>query len=235
MDEIFLTGAGVVISSVIVFCGSVWLVLAIVLGARLAYFVTASVTLAFVLIMGVVWSFAQPATPLGPVGTLPEFNEVAIGEGGEVDFQEASAYPSEPWRVPDENDEAETTKASEAENAAIDILEAAITEGKVETFASADEAQVSPDSVRLLEREDGEYAAVLLEPVPEGPIAAPTEPATPDPEAEGVVLTVMKYDPGNPLGLARAVTLGTLILLVLHLFGLSRAEKRARELREQPV
>jgi len=232
VDTTFLEGAGAVISAIIVFCGGVWMVLAIVLGARLSYFVTASITLAFVLIMGLVWSFAQQATPLGPVGQLPEFKEVGIGEGGEVDFPQAGAYPNDPWHVPDEDDEAQTAKASEAESAATDVLEAAITEGKVEVFDSVDEAQVAPESVRLLEQDGAEYAAVLLQPAAaEG--AAEAEPEEPDPTAEGTVLVVMRYDPGNPLGLARSITLGIFIVLVLHLFGLSRAEKRARQLREQ--
>lgn len=231
MDSTFLTGMGAVVSAVIVFCGSVWLVLSMVTGARLAYFVTASITLAFVLIMGVVWSF----TPLGPVGQLPEFDEVDIGAEGQVEFGQAGAYPGEPWQVPDEEDQEQTTKASEAESSATDILETAITEGEIEVFESADAAQVQADSTRLLEQDGEEYAAVLLEPVPEA--GGGTEPAdpNPDPQAEGTVLVVMQYDPGNPQGLARLITFGTLVLFVLHLFGLSRAEAKARQLREQTV
>jgi hypothetical protein len=205
------------------------MLLSMVLGARLAYFVTASVTLAFVLIMGVVWSF----TPLGPVGQLPEFDEVDIGERGQVEFGQASAYPEEPWQVPNDDDEEQTTKATEAENSALDILETAITEGEIEVFETVDAAQVAPDSTRLLEQDGQEYAALLVEPIPEA--GGGTEPAdpNPDPQAEGTVLVVMTYDPGNPQGLARLITLGTFVVFVLHLFGLSRAEAKARRLREQ--
>jgi hypothetical protein len=229
VDSTFVVGVGTVVAAVVVFCGSVWMLLTMMLGARLAYFVTASVTLAFVLIMSVVWSF----TPLGPVGQLPEYDEVDIGEQGQVEFGQASAYPDEPWQVPDEDDDEQTTKASEAESSSTDILETAITEGEIEVFESIDAAQVAPESTRLLEQDGEQYAAVLLEPVPEA--GGGTEPAAenPDPQAEGTVLVVMRYDPGNPQGLARLIAMGTFIVFALHLFGLSRAEQKARQLKEQ--
>jgi hypothetical protein len=42
----------------------------------------------------------------------------------------------------------------------------------------------------------------------------------------------MSYDPGNPSRPARTITAGTFLVLVGHLVGLSRAEKRARRDRE---
>jgi hypothetical protein len=231
VDSTFLTGAGVVISAVIVFCGSVWMVLTIVLGARLAYFVTASITLAFVVIMGLTWSFGS-LPPLGPVGDLPEFKAAGIGEGGQVEFAAASSYPGDPWRVPDEEDDDDTAKASEAESTAPDLLEAAITKGQIDTYDSGDDAIVAPESVRLFTQDEDEYAAVLFQPAPEEGAEAP-EPVEPDTSTPDTVLVVMKYDPGNPFGLARLITVGTFLLFLLHLFGLSRAEEKARKLREQ--
>ena len=220
--EIFVTGIGAVLSGIIVFCGSIWLLLTMVMGPRLAYFVTASVTLGFVLIMGLVWSFTQ----LGPVGQLPEYRDVALGEGGDVDFAAASAYPGEPWAAPAEDDDEAQTKASEAESGATDAIETALTEGEIDTFESIDQAQVVDDSTRLLVQEDAEYAAVLMGPLTTGD--APAEPETPDPSQEGTVLVILRYDPGNPLGMARIITVGIFAMLVVHLFGLSRAEARAR-------
>jgi hypothetical protein len=75
MDLLFIEGVAAVASAVIVFCGSVFLLLAMVVGGRLAYFVTATITLAFLLMMGVVWSI----NPLGPVGSLPEWRPFQIG------------------------------------------------------------------------------------------------------------------------------------------------------------
>ena len=76
----------------------------------------------------------------------------------------------------------------------------------------------------LLEQDGTEYGATRVE-VEDG-----------DSEPVGEYLVVMEYDPGNPLGEARMITLGTFILLVLHLVGLSMSEKRARRERErEPV
>src|SRR5918996_2734205 len=223
MDEIFVTGLGVTISAILVFCGSVWLLLALVLGARLAYFVTASITLAFVLMMGVVWSF----TPLGPVGDLPSFSAEAVGEGGDVDFGAAGSFPGEPWRVPDEDDDAETTQKSEAETAATEAVGEAISAGDITSIEAPDDATAVSDGTRLLEQDGVTYAGVIVQSSDTGS-GDEQEPEI-DPESEGNVLVVLQYDPGNPLGTARTVTLGVLIVLGAHLFGLSRSERKGRE------
>jgi hypothetical protein len=224
LDQTFWTGAAAVASALIVFCGGVWLVLGIVLGNKLAYFVTASITLAFVLIMAVVWSFAQPATPLGPVGQLPEFLTEAVGEPGEVDFSAADSYPDEPWRAPDQEDDAETARAAEAETAALDAIEQAIQDQEITTFETVEDAAVVADSTRFLEQDGTEYSATLVGPLDE-------EVDINDPE--GAVLVISQYDPGNPLGLARTIGLGTFVALVAHLVLLSRSERKARQLAEQ--
>jgi hypothetical protein len=222
MDEIFVTGMGATISAIVVFCGSVWLLLTLVLGARLAYFVTASVTLAFLLMMGVVWSFVQ----LGPVGDLPSFSPEAIGEGGEVDFGAAGAFPDEPWRVPDEDDDTESTQKAEAESAAAEAVAEAVSAGDVESISSPDDATSLSDSTRLLEQDGVTYAGVIVQEPETG--GGQQEPEL-DPAAEGNVLVILQYDPGNPLGLARSITIGIFIVLVVHLFGLSRSERKVRE------
>lgn len=221
MDLLFLEGAGAVISSVIVFCGSVWMLLAVVMGPRLAYFVAASVTLGFLVIMGIVWSIS----PLGPVGQLPEWDPVAIGEeAAELDFDPAAQYPEGEWRPPDTENAAEATRATELESNALDYLEQAIDAGDITAFQAVDEAVVNSDNTRLLDQGDG-YGAVTFEP------AEPAEGQQGgDPEGGpgGAAVAVLQYDPGNPLGLARTITAGFVVVFALHLFGLSRSERRAR-------
>ena len=212
MDSTFIVGAAAVVSAVIVFCGSVWLLLTMVLGARLAYFVTASVTLAFVLIMALVWGFTNSGSPLGPVGETPSWGETAIG----ADVSEFN-YPEGDWRVPSEDDDAEAAIKADFEGDAADYLEAAIQEGEGEIeFEAADEAQVVTEETRLIEVDGTTYGGTVFEPVR-------------GVEAENVTV-IMEYDPGNPLAIGRYVTFVSLILLVLHLFGLSRAERKAKEL-----
>jgi hypothetical protein len=228
--EIFVTGLGAVVASIIVFCGGVWLVLSMVTGGRLAYFIVATITLGFLLMMGIVWSLPA-VNPLGPVGTLPTFDPVDLAEGGDVDFAAADSYPEGPWQLPDDEDEAEQAKASELESAALDYVDRAIQEGQIDTFETIEDATVVIDSGRLLEQEGQEYGAVLVGPVQTEEGAQPEV----DPNAPDTVLVVMQYDPGDPLGPARFITAGTLVLFVLHLVGLAMVEKRARRMAESPA
>jgi hypothetical protein len=211
MDVLFLEGVAATVAAIIVFCGSVFLLLAMVLGGRLAYFLTASITLAFLLMMGIVWSI----NPLGPVGKLPEWDPLDIGpDPAQLDFGPAAEYPEGGWQPIDTEDEVQAAKASELEGAATDYLETAIERGDVDTFESASDAAANSDLTRLLEQGGREYGAVTLEPAAG--------------QGQGTVV-VMSYDAGDPLGPPRVITAGTLILLLAHLFGLSVSERRARE------
>ena len=227
MDAITLEGYGVFISALIVFCGSIWLLLSVVLGSRLAYFITASVTLAFVLIMGAVWSFTQ----LGPVGVAPSWTALGVGEDPtEIDFSGASSYPDGDWRPPGAENEEDVTHASESEGAASEALTAAIDDDEITTFApEGDEEEVdpiaTPDSTRLLEQNDKLYGATLFQAGVAEDAAAPEPAQVGDP---GTVLVVTEFDPGDPYGLPRKITLGVLVLFILHLVGLSRAESKAK-------
>lgn len=246
MDSIFVEGIAVTVSAIIVFCGSVWLLLALVLGPRLSYFITASITLGFLLLMGAVWSIGEP---LGPVGVLPSYQPLGVAESvDEIQFGPAADYPEGDWFEPSEEDDAQTDIKTGAEGAATGELEDAIEAGEITAFERADQATVDTDSTRLLERDGTFYAAVRLEPVSTDPEegdapqdqdiapeegdnpteddAAAEEDQGPDPDAE--VFVFLEQDPGNPSGKARIITGGFLVLLVVHLFGLSWTEKRAR-------
>lgn len=214
MDIPFISGMGAFVSSIIIFNGSAFLLLMLVMGARLAYLVTASITLAFVLIMGVVWSI----NPLGPVGQLPEWDPVGVGtDPSAIEFGQASAYPNEPWQAPNTDDEAENTRVADLQSAAQDYVIEAATAGEGEGLPQlVDSTTVPEDATLLLQDGEEEYGATTVE-------ATDTEGQTTE------ALVVMQYDPGNPLGQARAITLGTFIVLVLHLIALSRSEKRARQ------
>jgi hypothetical protein len=250
MDTIVIEGVAAVVSGIIVFCGSVWLLLTMVLGARLAYFVTASVTLAFVVMMGVVWSI----NPLGPVGALPGWEETGVSEDvAELEGPNAGSYPDAPWQEFAEDDEAEQALASELESAATDALEAAIENGDVEVFEEATQAVASEGSARVLEADGVRYGAVTLEPAPEAepeeeeaqedspiqeldvpPVPSPEPtPASELPDEDARVYALFELDPGNPLGQARMITLGGFVLLALHLFGLSVSERRSKALSDE--
>ncbi|MEA2451825.1 MAG: hypothetical protein QOG04_535 [Actinomycetota bacterium] len=228
MDLVFIEGVAAVVSGIIVFVGTVWLLLTVIMGARLAYFVTASVALAFIFIMTLVWSFG---TPLGPVGQLPDWSGVGLAESADqIEFDAASEYPEGSWAAPAEDDTAANTKAAELESAAINYLEGLIPDGKGGAFVTSTDAFVVADSTRLLKQGDTEYGALQLEAstgaVAKAKEADPDQTFTPE---DATAIVVMKYDPGNPLGKARKIAAGTFLLWAAHLFGLSRAERKTKK------
>lgn len=228
MDLLFIEGVAAVVAAVIVFVGSVWMLLAVIMGARLAYFVTASVTLGFIFIMTLVWSYGDP---LGPVGRLPDWEGISITDtAAGSEFGPAGEYPEQPWEVAAEDDDEAKTKAAELESAAIDYLEDAINEGEGAPFLSASDATVVADSARLFQDGEKEYGAIELgastAAIEKAEDADPDQDVTP-PNASLIV--VMEYDPGNPMGKARMIAGGTFLVFALHLFGLGRAERKTAE------
>ncbi|MFP5297952.1 MAG: hypothetical protein ACLGHL_03065 [Actinomycetota bacterium] len=210
INQTFVTGSAAFISSIIVFVGSVFLLLALIMGARLAYMLTASITLGFVLIMGAVWSIGEP---LGPVGQLPEWHSGDIAEeASTLEFGPAADYPEGDWYVPAEED----ATAGELESAATDVVTAAIDEEQIGGYEDPSTVAVVADSVRFYDQGSDRFGMVSYEGL-EGT------------EGEGGpnLFVVMEFDPGNPSGPARMITAGTFILFVGHLIGLSRMEKKA--------
>lgn len=231
LDAIFVEGMGAFISALIIFCGSVFLLLSMVLGARLAYLVTASVTLAFLAIMGLIWSFTNPLTPLGPVGDLPEWIRVDIAEEGEelegpsaAEYQGTDTADDSGWVAPDENVDADVTQSGELGSAASNAIEDEVEEEKFPSLTTSNTPDT--DTVRFLDVDGERYGAVTL---------APPADAEPLPGAEPVptVVFIARYDPGNPLWEARKILIGTIVLLIVHLGLLSASERKAKRVRQE--
>jgi hypothetical protein len=226
MDALFIEGWATVIAGVVVFCGSVFFLMAMIMGARLAYFITASVTLAFLFIMGLIWS----VNPLGPVGQLPEWDPVSVAEVGEpLEGPSAEAYPNDGgWREVNSEDATEAAQAADLASSGLDSVVAGVEEGQFP--ASAENNVADTTTARLLEQDGELYGALKLAPPAEEEeeTATTEEPAEPAPE----IVALLQFDPGNPLGKARIFTIGTFIVLVVHLALLSMSERRARRTRE---
>jgi hypothetical protein len=210
MSTIFVTGVAVTIAGIIVFIGSIFLLLSLVLGGRLAYFVTASVTLAILVILGVVWSI----NPLGPVGQLPAWvPQGAADKPAQISFGPMSSYPNGPWQMPNKNDAAQVALASAMQGVATAALQSGITSGKVKSFPTTSLAVVDGTKTRLLLQGSKQYGAV-------------TYGATSGKPRSAVAL--FYYNPGDPLGPPRKITLGLFIVFALHLFGMNRIERKAK-------
>lgn len=224
MDQTFFIGTAAFISGLVIFVGSIWLLMTLVMGPKLAYWLAASVTLAFVLVMAAVWSYGDP---LGPVGEQARWEEGAIAREGETPAFGPGGYPdSGDWRPPDEDDPEERERATELENAAQDYLTRALEAGEIATFRSGGDAAVDTDSIRIAERADEFYGGVTFRAV---------EAAEGEEQVVDYVPTVviMQFDPGYPNRPAHLLLGATVLLFVGHLWGLSRMERRARRAREE--
>ncbi|MEA2506128.1 MAG: hypothetical protein QOH48_746 [Actinomycetota bacterium] len=210
MSTIFVTGVAVTLAGIIVFIGSIFLLLALIMGARLAYFVTASVTLAILVILGVVWSI----NPLGPVGQLPAWvPQAAADTPSQINFGPMSAYPNGPWQTPNKNDAAQVALASAMQGVATAALQSGITSGKVKNFPTTSTAVVDGTKTRLLLQGNKQYGAVTYGSTSGKPTSA---------------VALFYYNPGDPLGPPRKITLGLFVVFALHLFGMNRIERKAK-------
>ncbi|MGH2768544.1 MAG: biotin/lipoyl-containing protein [Actinomycetota bacterium] len=117
-----MRGVLALVMFLVVFFGSIWLLLSMILGARLGYWVMASCAFGILTILSLIWF----GTALGPKG--PETTWHAIGAGTELAEVEGfggrydiSDYPGGGWRVPQEGElmagmKGEESTASEEKN-----------------------------------------------------------------------------------------------------------------------
>ena len=156
-----IEGALVVVSSFVIFGGSVWLLLSAVFGVRMAYLVSATGFFAFMIILSALWAFGAPGTPpnLGPRGDLPTWFGLAAGaELSSPTYPVIEEYPADPWRSAEDQrtfrSEVEpVTLAFQdflAEEAAAELRRAGL-EGEItaETFEIADLRFTAVDGTRL--------------------------------------------------------------------------------------
>jgi hypothetical protein len=116
--------------------------------------------------------------------------------------------------VADAENVAQASQAAELESAASNYLQDQIDAGKIDAFETASDATVKEDSTLLIDQDGKQYGALTME-------AAAGKQGT-------ETFIVMSYDPGNPFQMARFIAIGAVLLLALHLFGLSRAEAAAK-------
>lgn len=167
MDRVFVEGMAAFIASIVLFVGTIYLLLAAIFGPRMGYLVTATGFFGFWLLLSLLWAFGARdpffgiGTPpyLGPKGDLPTW--VAVGSAPDVrspNFPVVDRYPGEPWRPAGKGDAAEiepVTLAFQeflAEEAAAELRQRGVT-GEIapEDFEISD--------IRFADAEDTELAA----------------------------------------------------------------------------
>lgn len=207
----------VLISAMILFPGTVWLLTGAIMGNRMGYLISATSFFAFMVILSALWTFGAPGTPryTGPKGELPGWVTLAAG----VDLESQMVplierYPEGPWKPANEAGftveiEPATLAFQDfvAEEAAEELVNAGI-EGEVAS------TEFTVEGLRFTEIEERPFAMARVFASAGGP----------------EVLVVGYKDPGNePLPSYFALVL-SVIGFVGHLPFLDRAEKKRKEL-----
>jgi hypothetical protein len=212
-----IEGALVVVTSFILFPGTVFLLLSAVFGMRMGYLVAATGFFAFMVILSALWTFGAPGTPryLGPKGELPGW--IALAEGRELTsptYPVLDRFPEAPWTSPEED----PSLTAEVEAATLAFQEFLAEEAVAELGQAGLEGEVAP--------EDFHIADLRFTEVEGTPLAAARAFAT----GGGPEVEVFGYkDPGNE-PLPSYLFLGaSLVGFVIHLPFLDRAERRRKE------
>jgi hypothetical protein len=213
-----IEGALAVIMSVILFCGSVYLLLSAIFGLRMAYLIAATGLFAFMIILSAIWAFGAPGTPkyLGPMGKLPAW--VALAEGTTVrssSLPVVEEYPRGPWRPAG----GDGGPASEVEPATLAFQDFLAEEANAELRREGQEVQVAPTDFEITDLRFTEVDGRLL--------AAARAFAT----GGGPEVTVVGFKhEGDVATPSYAFLIASILGFAAHLPFLDRAEKKRKEI-----
>jgi hypothetical protein len=103
----FVKGILVIVCAMILFVGSVYVLVSAVFGLRMGYLVLAVSFFAWMIIFSSIWAFGAPGTlkNVGPRGTEPHWQVFAASTApGSTLFPESVKYPGPPWHAPASDD-----------------------------------------------------------------------------------------------------------------------------------
>jgi hypothetical protein len=213
-----LEGALAVISSFILFVGTVWLLLAAVVGVRMGYLLTAVGFFGFMIVLSFMWAFGAPGTPrfLGPKGDLPTWVPVEAGVALESrTYPVLGEYPGGKWQDPAGDD----ALAAEVDPAALAFAEFLAERATEELHAAGIDAEISPEDFDVHDVRFTEVDGTRL-------AAARAFSTTGGPE-----VVVFGYrDPGDEGFPSFAFLIASILGFVAHLPFLDRAERRRKEI-----
>jgi hypothetical protein len=213
-----IEGALVVIVSLILFCGSVYLLLSAVFGLRMAYLIAATALFAFMIILSAIWAFGAPGTPkyLGPQGKLPAWVTLAAGTSvRSSSLPVVAEYPRGPWRPPGTG----AVSPAEVEPATLAFRDFLAEEANAELRRAGQEGSVAPADFQITDLRFAEVDGRLL-------AAARGFAAVGGPEVT-VVGFKHEGDVGTP---SYAFLIASVIGFAAHLPFLDRAEKKRKEI-----
>jgi hypothetical protein len=220
-------GLGVTVAGFILFVGSVYILLAAVFGRYMGYLMLAVGFTGWMVIQSAMWLFgfwAQgPETPLnlGPRGDDPAWRVLAAGLAPHADeYALFDAYP-DGWVTPDEEDPEWESDIQSARGAAVTFLSREVANGdelgetpEEDTTEIASTAQFIVDRTSFTTADDGTRLAVVeAHFAGGGPRAAVS----------------LHFHQGNVPMYSIIFLIGSIILFVVHVPLLDRAERSRRE------
>lgn len=213
-----IEGALAVVMAVVLFCGSVYLLLSAIFGLRMAYLISATGLFAFMIILSAIWAFGAPGTPkyLGPKGKLPAW--VAVGEGTTLRSSThpvIERYPQEPWRAPGEGDPV----TEEVEPATLAFQDFLAEEASRELRQAGLQGEVAPADFQITELRFAEVDGRIL-------AAAKAFATTGGPE---VVVVGFKHE-GDEATPSYAFLIASILGFAAHLPFLDRAERKRKDI-----
>lgn len=99
----FVKGIAVIVCAIILFIGSVYVLLTAIFGLRMGYLVLAVSLFGWLIILSLIWTLGAPGTPpdLGPRGTEKHWQVFAAGTTDlATKYPETRSYPNGRWQPP---------------------------------------------------------------------------------------------------------------------------------------
>ncbi|HVD71647.1 MAG TPA: hypothetical protein VNG34_12415 [Actinomycetota bacterium] len=214
-------GAGVAIMGLTLFVGSVYLLLSAILGRTMGYLVLMVSLTGWLAIQSSLWLFGywsqgiETPTNLGPRGSEPAWIALEASPNSTSDRYEVfSTYPDQPWAPPGSADTADIQSVG---GAVTSFLAEHTNEelGLAETDPTAiTGTQFAIDSIDFATAEDGKTKVAVVQSHFTG---------------GGPLWTVsLYYDSGSVPRYSYMFLLGSIILFLIHLPFLDRAEKKRK-------
>lgn len=216
ISRVTVEGALTVVAAFVLFCGSVFVLLAAIFGARMGYLVSATALFGFMVLLSLIWVLGVPgSTPAfrGPRGEPPTWIVVAQGPTLSSEQVPVQQYPRGPWKEPGR---AET---SEVEPATLAFQEFLAARANQQLGQAGIQGRVEPDAfvvedLRFTSVDDTQYAVGRAFAESGGP----------------QVLVVGYKDPGFIALPSYLFLAASVIGLAVHLPFLDRAERRRKDI-----
>ncbi len=229
----FWKGIIVVICALIVFVGSVYVILSAVFGLRMAYLVLAVSFFGWMIVFSSIWTFGQPRFP-PPIGPLKKWaisgtpaNEGPRGtETGPLNTRYAGTekYPDPPWRAPTAANKSSVDTAKTA-------IQKYLVQQAVQQFKKQDVKVCPPEGLQAANCYTFDPSTFVVTDFEFMSASDGTSLAAAHAffTSGGPELTVYAYhDTGNVPAYSYAFLAASIVLFIVHVPFLDRAEKKRK-------